>query len=392
MASSNDGMPPAAEASSDTPAVKAELPSNERPSPAPNVPVPAAQPAPRPHDAKRAELLYEKCAEAPAGTLFFQRDLSNMDVAENMGELVNLIQELSDRHMMKLLTFENEACWKIRTRQEAESLRLMTGDERLIYQMIDAEQTRGVWSQSVRARTGQTIGAINKILKGLETKGLVQSVLSVKHPNRRMYLLKHLRPAEDIAGGPWQTDGEFDQALIEVVSKLVEQEIRRQTCIEVPAGYNAYTPEDRVEAIARKKARLQAVQDIEDAPAIKPYRPPRQHGRSNYVYKSSRTYPTPETICEFVTNKNVIKDRTITAEDVDQLLDMMVLEGRLEKVSGLGYRVPLALLERGSYNGFVDAPCGICPVFDICADDGEISARTCVYFGEWLQTESELIL
>ena len=72
-------------------------------------------------------------------------------------------------------------------------------------------------------RTHVTQQVLTKCLKSLESKDLVQSVMSVKFPNRKMYLLKHLRPSEDIAGGPWQSEGDFDTALIETISGIVAQ-------------------------------------------------------------------------------------------------------------------------------------------------------------------------
>lgn len=67
-----------------------------------------------------ADALYDKCAQRSQGTVFFQRDLSNMQVAETMAELTMLLQELCDRHLMKLMTLEGEPCWKLRSRPDAE--------------------------------------------------------------------------------------------------------------------------------------------------------------------------------------------------------------------------------------------------------------------------------
>lgn len=67
-----------------------------------------------------ADALYDKCAERSLGTVFFQRDLSNMQVAETMSVLTMLLQELCDRHLMKLMTLEGEPCWKLRTKADAE--------------------------------------------------------------------------------------------------------------------------------------------------------------------------------------------------------------------------------------------------------------------------------
>lgn len=67
-----------------------------------------------------ADALYEKCAQRPAGQIFFQRDLSNMQVADTMAQLTELLQELCDRHLLKLMTFEGDPCWKLRTREDAD--------------------------------------------------------------------------------------------------------------------------------------------------------------------------------------------------------------------------------------------------------------------------------
>jgi DNA-directed RNA polymerase III subunit RPC6 len=73
-----------------------------------------------PPSKSRIDKLYDRCAEAPAGTVFFQRELSSWGVADTLTELTALLQELVDRHLMKLMTFDNEVCWKLRTRDDAE--------------------------------------------------------------------------------------------------------------------------------------------------------------------------------------------------------------------------------------------------------------------------------
>jgi DNA-directed RNA polymerase III subunit RPC6 len=67
-----------------------------------------------------ADALYNKCAERPDGTVFFQRDLSVMQIASTMAELTVLLQELCDKNLMKLMTLEGEPCWKLRSRAEAD--------------------------------------------------------------------------------------------------------------------------------------------------------------------------------------------------------------------------------------------------------------------------------
>ena len=67
----------------------------------------------------RRERLYDKCAEATEGTIFFQRDLSNMDIAESVVDLLKIVQDLLDKHLFILMKFEGVPCWKIRSREDA---------------------------------------------------------------------------------------------------------------------------------------------------------------------------------------------------------------------------------------------------------------------------------
>lgn len=213
--------------------------------------------------------------------------------------------------------------------------------------------------------------------------------MSVKFPNRKMYLLKHLQPSEDIAGGPWQSEGDFDIALIDTISGIVAQYVENETCIKVPGNWNEYVSEDRTAAIAQKKAEVQRVRDIEEAPAVKPYRPSRDPNSSRLVHKNNPQYATAASVAEWLNSKEILRGKHVREDDMEQLLEMMVLDGRLEKISGTNYRTVLTAADTKVYNGFVDAPCGNCPVFDLCGNEGDISARTCVYFGEWLDTLSE---
>ncbi|KAF1935551.1 RNA polymerase Rpc34 [Clathrospora elynae] len=328
-----------------------------------------------------ADALYDKCAERPQGHTFFQRDLSNMQVAETMAELTMILQELCDRHLLKLMTFEGDPCWKLRSRADAEKLRRLTPDERLLYHHIDQVQAEGIWSKALRARTNVTQQTLTKCLKSLESKDLVQSVMSVKFPNRKMYLLKHLKPSEDIAGGPWQSEGDFDVALINTISGIIAQHVENETCIRVPGNWNDYEL-----AVMHKK---EEVRDIEEAPAVKPYRPSRDPNTSRLLHKHNPQYPTAASVADWLNSKEILKGKFVREDDMEQLLEMMVLDDRLEKISGTNYRTVLRAADTKAYNGFVDAPCGNCPVFDLCGNEGEISARTCVYFGQWLETTSE---
>ena len=85
---------------------------------------------------------------------------------------------------------------------------------------------------------------------------------------------------------------------------------------------------------------------------------------------------------------------------MQRLLQSLVYDDKIEEMNGR-YRIlrhashtaqnvkpdvdaPMGddLFDEPEGNGLMDAPCGRCPVFDLCEDGGPVSASNCVYFDE----------
>ena len=70
----------------------------------------------------------------------------------------------------------------------------------------------GIWTKELRARTNLQQPAVARMLKALETRGLVKSVRSVANGSRKVFMLSGLEPAREVTGGAWYTGHEFDSA------------------------------------------------------------------------------------------------------------------------------------------------------------------------------------
>ena len=55
------------------------------------------------------------------------------------------------------------------------------------------------------------------LMKKLEKKGLIKSVKSINAKNRNIWILSELDPSEDITGGIWYRNNEFDKDLIDAL-------------------------------------------------------------------------------------------------------------------------------------------------------------------------------
>jgi DNA-directed RNA polymerase III subunit RPC6 len=117
-----------------------------------------------------------------------------------------------------------------------------------------------------------------------------------------------------------------------------------------------------------------------------------------------RGYPTVSAIHHFITEAGFLKDSSALAEsDLQNLLDVLVFDERIERI-GNGYRTCKGVfgateamknimqgrqvgdaVEEVEGNGLSQAPCGRCPVFNLCEDGGPVNAKNCEYFQTWLR-------
>ena len=88
----------------------------------------------------------------------------------------------------------------------------LSAEEVLVYQAVEASGNVGIWTKELRARTNLQQPAVARMLKALETRGLVKSVRSVANGSRKVYMLRGLEPAREVTGGAWYTGHEFDSA------------------------------------------------------------------------------------------------------------------------------------------------------------------------------------
>ncbi|KAF5839723.1 RNA polymerase Rpc34 subunit-domain-containing protein [Dunaliella salina] len=92
-------------------------------------------------------------------------------------------------------------------------------------------------------------------------------------------------------------------------------------------------------------------------------------------------------IGEFIASKKFAKV-DLRDEDIHSIIQTLVYDGRVDTVADefdeedhftpIMHPVPPA-------TAFTSIPCGVCPVFSECRDDGVVSPATCEYFDKWLE-------
>lgn len=155
--------------------------------------------------------------------------------------------------------------------------------------------------------------------------------------------LYELTPSIEVSGGPWFTDSELDDEFINelltaMMKFITSKSLPRPTKTESGATISTFPP-------------------------------------------GFTGYPTLNQIYLWVKNSN-LTEVDLAEADIKSLLDVLVYDGKIERVvGGTAYK---ALRKLSTTNGFTESPCGRCPVFSLCQEGGPVSASNCKYFEEWL--------
>lgn len=284
----------------------------------------------------------------------------------------------------------------------------------MVYGLIDDAGAEGIWSKTIKTRLNMHDTTMRTALKHLEAKRLISDMKSVEHLNRKMYIKASLTPSEKATGGAWYTDGELDEAMLFNLTSALYWYIHSKSFYK-----SRSTAEKSSRAAKRLKtgsgsgkalttAEAKALRDTafeNPEPRIKEEEPreawmDEQTGQVHWVVNFEdklpfpagyQRYPTLTELTVFLEQRG-ISPTTLTRDDVEQLLEVLCFDDKIEKVKcggGTAYRALRKINaeideERGPMNGLTEAPCGRCPVFDLCEEGGPVGPSNCEYFKTWL--------
>lgn len=169
--------------------------------------------------------------------MFTQHELTEITGISNLSSLMQLVQELLNNNLIKLIKQNNELKFQGVSMVEAQKKLTMSSEEALVYSYIEASGRDGIWSKTIKARTNLHQHVVLKCLKNLENQRFVKSVKSVKYPTRKMYMLYHLQPSVSVTGGAWFTDGELDVEFIDSLLAVVWRFVCEKTVKQGPHEY-----------------------------------------------------------------------------------------------------------------------------------------------------------
>ncbi|KAJ7638610.1 RNA polymerase Rpc34 [Roridomyces roridus] len=173
------------------------------------------------------------------------------------------------------------------TKGELEQTKDLSGEESLVLGHIKATANEGIWTKHLKTKTNLHQTIVDRCLKTLIQKKLIKRVPSVQS------IWSH---SVGLTGGPWYTENELDTVFIDTISKACLKFIRD---VSFPSQ--------------RKEGREGALFPISNAPR----------------------YPTAAQIHNTLRQAR-LTETELTVEHIEMLLDVLVLDGEVEKLPAFG--------------------------------------------------------
>ncbi|KAI0337958.1 hypothetical protein BDW22DRAFT_1409769 [Trametopsis cervina] len=192
-------------------------------------------------------------------------------------------------------------------KQELEIKKDLSAEENIVLSHIQASGNDGIWTKHLKVKTELHQTVIDRCLKSLTQKQLVKALkgsVQVRHPTRKIYMLFHLEPSVEMTGGPWYTDKELDTEFIKLLSAACLKFIRDRS---FPRATKSKTRAEE------EGAQQRMLYSISGAPA----------------------YPTAAQVQTFL-NKSRITETQLTVDHVEMLLNVLVIDGDVERIPALG--------------------------------------------------------
>lgn len=261
---------------------------------------------------------------------------------------VTAINRLLSTGQIELLKQGSTLLYKFKDSTAASKTKGFESEEKLIYQIIEDANNKGIWIRDIRYKCNLQMTQVNKILKSLESKKLIKAVNSVAAGKKKVYMLYNLEPDSSVTGGAWYSDQDFESEFVDVLS---------QQCHKFLLQKREHAQERGLDAVSLHNA----------------------------------SFASSSEVLNFISQLGISKV-ALSTKDIETILNTLVYDGQVEvsvvldnTASGVQqkkmFKAVKALLP---VTGLMRVPCGVCPVVKECHDNGKVSPSTCIYIKDWL--------
>ena len=262
---------------------------------------------------------------SPDGVL--QEDLSTQlnSSPELTSELIKRLLEYRCLKISKSST--GSLTYQYQNPEDQKILQSLSGEEIKVYQLIMEAKNQGIQSNDIKESLDVKGPQLNKILGKLEKRNLIKSRKSINVKNKKIWFHANAEPSEEITGGIWYTNNEFNKELINAL-------------------YSATLDYIQAQGTANKNQLIVALKSL-----------------------------------------NIV-NKDLTEANVQTIINLLIFDDKIQEISNKhNPGNPIYKLSNWEQcvkePEFVNVPCGTCPLINQCKPQGIISPINCVYFDEW---------
>ncbi|XP_065182756.1 DNA-directed RNA polymerase III subunit RPC6-like [Sycon ciliatum] len=268
--------------------------------------------------------------------------------------LATAINRLLSTGRLEVLKQGDVLFYRTKNTEVLGSLQGADNEEKLVYQIVEQAQTKGIWTRDIRQQSGLNETQLKKVLKTLESKKIIKQLKSVGNQKKKVYMLFNLEPDQSVTGGPWFTDQDFESEFVDVLMQQCLKFLQSRASTLAPAAAFGGVAVGDLDPIARRSAALTNSSDV----------------------------------WEFINRLGVSKVK-LTVEHIEMLLGALIYDGKVERevTSGMDGKPVVLYRARSSTlapTGLMCTPCAACPLVFNCCEGSAVSPSTCVYMKEWL--------
>jgi len=265
---------------------------------------------------------------------------------------VQAINKLLSTGQIELLKSGNTLLYRFKDSQAASKTKGFDVEEKLIYQVIEDADNKGIWIRDIRYKCNLPMTQVNKVLKSLEGKKLIKAVNSVSAGKRKVYMLYNLEPDASVTGGAWYSDQDFESEFVDILNQQCYKFLEQKS---------------------------QEAQGMKIDPLL----------------KRNRSYASSTEVWKYISELGISKV-TLSIQDIETILNTIIFDGKAEMIvvsdssSATTSKDGQKKLYRSikplvSVPGLMRVPCGVCPVVRNCYPGGLVSPQSCIYLKEWLE-------
>eukprot|EP00039_Didymoeca_costata_P033026 m.40369 g.40369 ORF g.40369 m.40369 type:complete len:326 (+) comp9656_c0_seq1:84-1061(+) len=300
---------------------------------------PAASETATPEDLENDAKVLELCKTESKSASYIENELS----LSKKALAVSLNRLISQNKLAMLNSSDGTIKFLVKNDEQVKlEAQLPQYEDRLIYQYIVDANNKGIWTKTLRDQSGLEAAVFKRVIARMERKKLIKKVYPVTAPKKPLYMLYDMKPDSSLTGGAWYTANEFDKAFIDMLNKCTI-------------------------AYAKRKS-IDSKKKHPDSP----------------LEQLNESYFSASNLNDHI-QENQISTETLGLDEIEHLMETLVCDGLLSvsKIDNQGEKKFKIRREPKLFHGILATPCGLCPVYDKCAEGSSISPSTCRYLDNW---------